>query len=412
MKKLIVLLGVVAFLTVGCWDAKPPQPASVPQPPQPPQLVEGQKELTEAVGKSLEKGLEFLFTNQKEDGSIVNDQPGAEQAALGATGLAVSGASRAPKEIRAKYEEKIAKACKYILSKQMKDGSFQGAEGMPTYTTAIAIMALHNADAKKYAEFVKQGQEYLIKAQYYSEVKAEDLNYGGWTYGQGAKGEGKQANMSTTHYALMALRGTGVSKDHEVFKRAVVYVGRSQNNSETNEAKGWKILDDGGFTYGPRMTRGSKDKKGLVDENGKQYFPSYASMTYAGFKSLLYANLPKDDQRVLAALSWMKNNYTLDKNTGMGYRENEKKEMEQQGLYYFYNAFARAMDAWGEKEFEDVSGAKHNWAAELCRKLLGKQVDDGSWINLAEERWHEGMKTIATGYSVDALCTCIPWLEK
>lgn len=412
MEKVIVAVCLALLLAVGCEakQSEPQVPASGPSDSAKPS--EEQSKIAAGARKSLEKGLEYLFSHQKEDGSIITDEPGADAAALGATTLTVNGAARAPKDIRAKYEDRMAKACQYILKKRMSDGSFQGKEGLPTYTTALAIMALHNTDSQKYSDAIRKGQEYLIKAQYHSEVSPDDVNYGGWTYGEDSKGKGESANMSTTHYAMMALDETKLAKDNDVFKRAVVYLQRSQNNSETNDVKvkGVKVLSDGGFIYGPGMTRASKDKKGLVDENNNAYFPSYASMTYAGFKSLLYANLPKDDPRVLAALSWIKENYTLDRNTGMGYRADEKS-MDQQGIYYFYNAFARAMDAWGEKEIEDASGAKHIWAVELTGKLMEKQLDDGSWMN-PEDRWHEGLKSVVTGYCLDALGTCIRWLER
>jgi squalene-hopene/tetraprenyl-beta-curcumene cyclase len=408
MKTALVLFCAVAVFLAGCESEKS---AVQPKAGEQPQAAGEQGEILKKATAALEKGIEYLFSHQKEDGSILGDDPGSDQTLLGSTMLAVYGASQAPKEVREKFENKIAKGCEYILKRRMTDGSFQGTEGVPTYTTALAIMALQGADPVKYAEAVKGGQEYLIKAQYYSEVDPDDLSYGGWTYGQTEKGENKPANLSTTQFAVMALHETGVPADNEVFKRAAIYAQRSQNNSETNDAKGWKILNDGGFAYGPKMTRASADKKGLVDENGQEYFPSYASMTYAGFKTLLYANLKKNDPRVAAALNWIKSNYTLDKNTGMGYRENEKKEMEQQGLYYFYNAFAKAMDALGQKEFVDANGAAHNWAAELSEKLIGKQAQDGSWVN-PQDRWQESLRTVVTGYSIDALDVCVKWLSK
>ena len=58
--------------------------------------------------KALEGGLNYLFSHQKEDGGIVTDEPGAEQAVLGATTLTVNGAARAPEQIRKKFEDKIA----------------------------------------------------------------------------------------------------------------------------------------------------------------------------------------------------------------------------------------------------------------------------------------------------------------
>jgi len=401
MRTMLMIISLAAIMLAGC------EQESVQPTPKP---VQEKGNSAALVEKALENGLKFLFSGQKEDGSIVTNEPGAEQAVLGATSLAVNGAARAPENIRKKYEKQIAKGCEFILTKMMSDGSFQGTEGLPTYTTAIALMALHNSDAVKYAEKIKKAQDYLVSAQYFSDVNPEDVNYGGWTYGKTEMGQGKPANLSTTHFALMALKESNC-KDEEAFKRAVIYLQRSQNNSETNDAKGWKVLSDGGFIYGPGMTRADSNKKGLSDAEGNVYYPSYASMTYAGFKSLLYANLPKDDPRVTAALSWIKNNYNLDKNTGMGYRAEEKGKMEKQGIYYYYNAFARAMDAWGEKEIEDGSGAKHDWASELCAKIMEKQAEDGSWVNL-QDRWHEGLKSIVTGYCIDALNTCVPWLEK
>ena len=60
---------------------------------------------------------------------------------------------------------------------------------------------------------------------------------------------------------------------------------------------------------------------------------SYASMTYAGLKSMIYAGLSRDDPRVKAALAYITRHYTLDENPGLG----------QQGLYYYYHTFAKTM---------------------------------------------------------------------
>ncbi len=60
-------------------------------------------------------------------------------------------------------------------------------------------------------------------------------------------------------------------------------------------------------------------------------------MTYAGLKSMIYAGLTPDDPRVKAACDYIKNHYTLDENPGLG----------QQGLYYYYHTFAKAMALLG-----------------------------------------------------------------
>ena len=58
---------------------------------------------------------------------------------------------------------------------------------------------------------------------------------------------------------------------------------------------------------------------------------SYGSMTYAGLKSMVFAGLKPDDIRVQAATKWLRANYSLDENPGLG----------QAGLYYYYHLMAK-----------------------------------------------------------------------
>jgi squalene-hopene/tetraprenyl-beta-curcumene cyclase len=116
-------------------------------------------------------------------------------------------------------------------------------------------------------------------------------------------------------------------------------------------------------------------------------------MTYAGFKSMLYANVTRDDPRIKACLAWIQRNYTLDCNPNMPGRQS------RQGLFYYYNVFARALSAWGEPVIYDAARRPHNWRIELCAKLLSIQKPDGSWVN-DEPRWLEGDSTYITGLTI------------
>jgi squalene-hopene/tetraprenyl-beta-curcumene cyclase len=120
-------------------------------------------------------------------------------------------------------------------------------------------------------------------------------------------------------------------------------------------------------------------------------------MTYAGLKSMIYAGVKADDPRVKAAVEWIRKNYDLKSNPGMG----------DAGLYYYYHTFAKALDAMGVDEFVDEQGAKHDWRAELIAELASRQQPDGSWIN-DNERWLEGDPTLVTGYALLALAYCQP----
>ena len=120
-------------------------------------------------------------------------------------------------------------------------------------------------------------------------------------------------------------------------------------------------------------------------------------MTYMGLKSLIYAGLTNEDPRVKAATEWIRKNYRLDQNPGLG----------QQGLYYYYHTFAKALDALGEDTFLDAAGTRHNWRSELTRKLASEQQADGSWIN-SQSRWLEADPNLVTGYALLALSYCQP----
>lgn len=124
---------------------------------------------------------------------------------------------------------------------------------------------------------------------------------------------------------------------------------------------------------------------------------AYGSMTYAGFKGLIYAGLKRDDSRVLAAIGWIRSNYTLRENPGLG----------TDGLYYYFVTFARAMDAWNEREIEVMPASgkaseRRNWANDLIDRLAELQNEDGSFKSV-DDRWMENNPTLITAYGLLAL---------
>ena len=75
---------------------------------------------------------------------------------------------------------------------------------------------------------------------------------------------------------------------------------------------------------------------GKTDDGGLR---SYGSMTYAGLKSMIFAGLKPDDPRVKAAVEWIKKNYDIDANPGMG----------QAGLFYGYHTLAKGLECLRER---------------------------------------------------------------
>ena len=207
----------------------------------------------------------------------------------------------------------------------------------------------------------------------------------------------KRPDLSNTSMFIDALKDLGAADDDPAIQAAIRFVSRTQNlESSHNPTKFGAKVNDGSFFYTPA---GEGESKAGTETNGG--LRGYASMTYAGFKSLLYSGVSKDDVRVQAAKDWITKHYDLNSNPGMG----------QQGLFYYYHIFAKALDALGEDEFVEADGTRHNWRAELVEVLADKQKEDGSWINDAD-RWYEGSPNLCAAYSLLALAYCKPEAEK
>ena len=119
---------------------------------------------------------------------------------------------------------------------------------------------------------------------------------------------------------------------------------------------------------------------------------SYGSMTYAGLLSYSYANLRKTDDRVQAAQKWIRENYTVDENPGLG----------DTTLYYYYMVFAKALAMQGDDIVTDPRGIRHNWREDLGKKLVALQNPEGYWVNKNPDHWQDN-KVLVTAFTVIAV---------
>ena len=219
------------------------------------------------------------------------------------------------------------------------------------YSTSIALLAFREANTKgRYDRTIKAGQEFL-KSMQWDETEGKSRNdafYGGAGYG----GSNSRPDLSNTSFFIDTLRETGLPADDPNLQKAIVFVSRCQNlKSEFNDQPWASKVNDGGFVY--TAANGGQSMAGKTDDGAG--LRSYASMTYAGLKSMIYAGLTRDDPRVKAALTYIANHYSLDENPGLG----------QQGLYYYYHTFAKTMSVLGESKITDAASASHDWRAEL-----------------------------------------------
>lgn len=360
-------------------------------------LAAGSLSTLSTRSSAQEPGPEPRFTSDALVGKAVNflkprqDEKGGWSTARepGITALVVTALLRSKKVLPA--EPTVTKALAYLEQFLAPTG---GLADVPhaNYATAIAIMAFNEANKNgKYDNAIKLGRNFL-KSKQWDETEEKDSKsdfYGGAGYG----GSKSRPDLSNTSFFMEALRETGLPADDPALKRALVFVSRCQNmKSEFNNLPFADKVNDGGFIYSA-----ANGGESFAGPSGNGGFRSYAGMTYAGLKSMIYAGLTQDDPRVKAALEYISKNYTLEENPGMG----------QAGLFYYYQTFAKALSLLGKPTLTDSAGKTHDWRADLVEALGKRQSPDGSWVNPAD-RFLEGDPNLVTSYGLLALAYARP----
>lgn len=348
------------------------------------------------------KAIDYLLSKQEGDGSWLK-QAGPAVTAMIIKGLIQSG--------RTVEDPAIKKGLAFIDTMHKPDGGWYDTS-LPTYNTSIVLgmMAVLPESAQK-KDQIAAAQAFLKSIQSGATAESKDdkgaaVNkdhawFGGWGYHQGTAAltgaPPTRPDMSNSKFVVEALRDSGVPSSDASIQNFLVFAGRVQA-WEGNTSPWAKGLNSGGFIYSMRWNDkhqfwGESEGPDTRDRDGKEVLTTYGSMTYAGLKSLLHAEVKKDDPRVTAAIKWISGNYTLDQNPGLN---------NEQGLYYYFHTFSAALKAYGENEITDARGVKHDWRKELEAKLAKLQAADGSFTNTAP-RWMESNPLLATTYVLLAL---------
>lgn len=387
-----------------------PQQVVVPMPPsfqisQRPEQVPIDPDLWRKANAALKKGLDYLRAQQDSSGQwmkAVKAEP-TDQAersapvAKAVTALALKALVQAdPNALKGeKPDQNILQALRFITQARRPDGSFDSGS-LSNYVNSSVLSALSAIGDRDSHDDIIALQKMLMSQQWDQGEGVSPRQ--DWFGGSGYGDEGRP-DLSNTQMMLDALYDSGLSPDEPAFQKALCFASRTQNFKATNSAP-WAGTD-GGFIYTP--ANGGESKASEVAGEGvsgeilaatgqPRSLRSYGAMTYAGFKSMLYAGLSPDDVRVRAAFDWIRNHWTFDENPGIG----------QLGLYYYYHTIARALFIAQQDIITDTKGGKHNWREELIQALIKRQRDDGSWVNQAD-RWLEGQPSLVTCYGVLAL---------
>ncbi|MHC5019714.1 MAG: prenyltransferase/squalene oxidase repeat-containing protein [Planctomycetota bacterium] len=356
------------------------------------------------VRAAVAKSQAWLLSQQGEDGSFPVPGQGSDP---GVTAIAATALLSTTQGATRESHPQIWKALDNLLAFQKADGAVFD-KGNANYCTSVAVLAFVKSGDPAFRTAAQKAADY-VGMNIYDETEgadpATDIHYGGAGYGKRKADKDPYADMSNTSYALEALneaRKAGLTVNEKAIKASQKFLARSQHRSESNDQP-W-VSDDprtaGGFVYHPAET-----KNEVIEIDGKKVFLPYGSMTYAGIKSMIYAQVSKDDPRVRAAVDWIKKFWTLEENPG--FDTSRDLALGKQGLYYYYDTFAKALHALGEEQITDAKGTAHAWRTELGTQLLSQQQADGSWVN-AQDRWMEGIPTLATSYALMALGYVLP----
>ena len=345
--------------------------------------------LRNEVQLAIDRGLEWLKAEQQPDGSWSK----ADHPAL--TALPAMAFQRAPGG-KARDPKVLAKAYAFLRSQARPDGGIYNA-GLSNYNTSVVMMALLGANDPQDDPMIEKARRFIAGQQ--AKGMARPALDGGFGYGPtGASPKRMHPDLDNTLVSLEAVRAyrearptteLAGAKDLD-WKAAIDFATRCQNLPGPNPLE-WASADPankGGFVYYPGFSNAGDEPL----PNGKKALRSYGTMSYAGLLSFIYADVKKDDARVVAALDWLRKNYTLEENPGMG----------KQGQYYYYHLMTKALAAAGIDQLETGDGKKIDWKREVATKLINLQQGDGHWVN-DTGRWMENDPVLVTSYAVLAL---------
>ncbi len=340
------------------------------------------------VQRALEKGNDFLKSAQNSNGWwSTPDHPSV-------TALALSAMMGEP-NARLKNSPEVKKGYTFVLSCVKPDGGIY-VTNLANYNTSICMMGLLAARDPKHDDVLRKARSFVAGMQ--ADLGERGKMDSPWDGGLGYSHDAGRSDMNNTLTALEALyyskyliadKNADSGKDLN-WAAAIQFLQNCQNLPGVNKQE-WvstDAKDRGGFVYDPDSSKAGA----ATNASGKVALRSYGSISYAGLLSYIYADVKQSDPRVQAVMDWLRTNYSLEENPGMG----------QQGYFYYLHLMTKALNTGRVDELETNGGKKVDWRREVAMRLINLQNADGSWQN-ANGRWWEKDPNLVTAYAVMSL---------
>ncbi len=345
-------------------------------------------ELVERSKLCIAKGVDFLLSRQKDDGSWASNPA--------ISGLCILAIFDSPDSNAA-----VNSGLDYILGFQKQDGSIwsENVHAYPNYTTSISLLALAAINRPKDLNVIKKARNYLMNSQFSDRQK---IDYGGIGYSKTGR-----ADLTNLSFAVEALYFTkyldqesyskdakAIKRNRDIWERVQIFITNCQNLPEINKQDWVSRRDDdyGGFVYRPTESKAGA----ITDDTGRVSLLSSGSVSCSGLMSTIYANMDKNDYRVRRVVDYITRHYTLKENPGMG----------SQGLYFYLNALAKALNAYDKDIIAAANGTMLNWRQDILNEFIDIQKTKGYWAN-ENGRYLESIPELATTYSLIAMKTAL-----
>ena len=394
----IVLRSAAMISVIGGCDQERPQPEA--------------RDLRAQIDDANTAAVDYLLSKQSADGAWRSETYGTLTDGITLTPAVMKSLMFGPPGTHA--AESALLAAEYLGSWVDEDASIMRdgrVPDFPVYSAALAVIALSRIPSGDFLDARDAWLDFLREQQLTERLGWElsDQAYGGWGYSifpprkpdDPSARPPFDADLSSTLFAVGALRLAGVWVDDPAIEKALVFVKRCQNFAQT-EVEADPTFDDGGFFFTP--TNDMQNKAGIAgtDSHGRTRYHSYGSPTADGLRALLRCGLSPDHPRVVAARQWLERHFSVS--TVPGEFEPMREQDRDAAYFYYCWSVSHALRQLAITSFQR-NGKTVNWAEDLAAELLSRQRTDGSWVN-QHSFVKEDDPLIATTLAAAALANC------
>jgi len=288
---------------------------------------DGAPELTAKASQAIDKGLKYLLSVQKKDGSW--DEGGEGRHDVGITSLALMAfMSKAHFPGSGPYGTQLERAKDWLLKKAKE--AADGYLGAVMYEHGLATLALSEmwgmTRSKEDDDAIQKALEAAVKVI----LRSQNPTGGGWRY-QPQIDAGQDTSVTVMVFvALASARQAGIMVPNETIKRVITYLEGAWN------------AQTGGFTYPP---------------NGSGGRPTVACTGGGAYAAQLAGH--RDAEMVSAALRYL---------------EKQSPGIFGSFRHYYYGHYyaIQAMVQAGDKQYAA-------WYPRIRDALISKQQSNGSW---------------------------------